>query len=343
MSMERRFIETNHRNLEIDQSFSLSQIDPRALIRLKETGECDFTLAEIFFDVAYPGHYRRRIRAVRLTIPSVTGPFVNVSATLSLTRSQIRMAPALGDDQLVEVPVSRPSSIATSNAQDDPGVFDLSFRDERHMPFEGAGAVASFHLELPKSFRPFDYQTIDDVVVRVNYTAEADRAFAQQIQALNAATEGTLLNFLSNNSLARAFSLRREFSNAFNRLVHSPAGTAVKVAIEEKHMPFFLHGRDLAVTKAVLAVRPREGQAVGAFGLSIDGTPFAGFAPDTSFGGLPAVYLGALFANGLYRERALNVHAVGDLGPDPPVPADPSALDEDKLLDMLLYVEYELA
>jgi hypothetical protein len=343
MSTERRFIETNHRKLEIDQSFSLSQIDPRALIRLKETGECDFTLAEVFFDLAYPGHYRRRIRAVRLTIPSATGPFVNVSATLSLTGSQIRMAPALGDDQVVEVPVSRPSLIATSNAQNDAGVFDLSFRDERCMPFEGAGAVASFRLELPKSFRPFDYQTIDDVIVRVNYTAEADGAFAEQIQALNAATEGTLLNFLSNNSLPHAFSLRREFSSAFNSLVHSPVDTAVRLAIEEKHMPFFLRGRDLAVTKAVLAVRPRESQAVGAFDISIDGTRFAGFAPDASFGGLPAVDLGALFANGLYRERELKVHAAGDLGPDAPLPGDPSALDEHKLVDVLLYVESELA
>ena len=171
LSMERRFIETNYRKLEIDQSFSLSQIDPQALIRLKETGECDFTLAEIFFDLAYPGHYRRRIRAVRLTIPSVTGPFVNVGATLSLTRSQIRMAPALGDDQLVEVPVSRPSSIATSNAQDDPGVFDLSFRDERHMPFEGAGAESTWQLDLPKDYPAFDYATISDVILHIRYTA----------------------------------------------------------------------------------------------------------------------------------------------------------------------------
>ena len=343
LSMERRFIETNYRKLEIDQSFSLSQIAPAALANLKETGECDFTLAEIFFDLAYPGHYRRRIRAVRLTIPSVTGPFANVSATLSLTSSHVRKAPALGDDQVVEVPVSRPSSIATSNAQNDAGVFELSFRDERYMPFEGMGAIASFRLELPKSFRPFDYETINDVIVRVSYTAEADGAFAQQIQALNAATEGTLLNFLSNNPLPRAFSLRHEFSNAFNRLLHSPLDTAVKIAIEEKHMPFFLHGRDLTVTKAVLAVRPREGQAVGALDISIDGTQFAGFAPDASLGNLPAVDLGALFANGLYRERELKVHAVGDLAPDAPVPGDPSALDEDKLLDVILYLEYQLA
>ena len=62
------FIETNYRKLEIDQSFSLSQIDPQALIRQKETGECDFTLAEIFLTLRTPvttagGHARSGSRS----------------------------------------------------------------------------------------------------------------------------------------------------------------------------------------------------------------------------------------------------------------------------------------
>jgi hypothetical protein len=32
----------------------------------------------------------------------------------------------------------RPQSIATSNAQNDDGMFELNFRDERYLPFEGA-------------------------------------------------------------------------------------------------------------------------------------------------------------------------------------------------------------
>lgn len=252
------------------------------------------------------------------------------------------MAPTLGQDQVTQVPVSPPSSIATSSAQNDAGVFELSFSGERDMPFEGAGAIASFHLELPGTFRPFDYQTIDDVIIRVNYTAEADAALAEQIQVPSTTTEGTLLNVLSNSSLPRAFSLRHEFSTAFNRLLHSALDTSVKIAIEENQMPFFVQGRAVTVTMAELAVQACKGQSVGAFGVSIDGTQLAGFAPDASLGGLPAVDVGAPFASGLYREREWKVHAAGDLGPDTPVPSDPSALDEDKILDVLLYVGYEL-
>lgn len=41
-------------------------------------------------------------------------------------------------------------SIATGNAQDDSGVFELNFRDERYLPFEGTGAITSWRLELPQ-------------------------------------------------------------------------------------------------------------------------------------------------------------------------------------------------
>ena len=34
------------------------------------------------------------------------------------------------------------TAIATSTAQSDAGVFEFNFRDERYMPFEGAGAVS---------------------------------------------------------------------------------------------------------------------------------------------------------------------------------------------------------
>jgi hypothetical protein len=96
---------------------------------LKQTGTCEFDIPELFFDLFYPGQYRRKIQSVRLTIPSITGPYTNVSATLSLTGSQIRMEPNLGTAELKDVPKSRTTIISTSTAQNDAGVFQLNFRD----------------------------------------------------------------------------------------------------------------------------------------------------------------------------------------------------------------------
>ncbi|MEO8548781.1 MAG: neuraminidase-like domain-containing protein, partial [Kofleriaceae bacterium] len=89
-TLERRFLETNYRTLEVDQAFALSQVDPQALISLRENGDCTFTIGELFYNLYYPGQYKRRIRAVRLTIPGITGPYVNVSATLNLLNSWLR-------------------------------------------------------------------------------------------------------------------------------------------------------------------------------------------------------------------------------------------------------------
>lgn len=49
-------------------------------------------------------------------------------------------------------------------------MFELNFKDERYLPFEGAGVISSWQLELPE-VRQFDYETITDVVVHVRYTS----------------------------------------------------------------------------------------------------------------------------------------------------------------------------
>ena len=62
-------------------------------------------------------------------------------------------------------------AIATSTGQSDAGLFELNFHDERYLPFEGAGAMSQWRLELPTVSRQFDYQTISDVVMQLSYTA----------------------------------------------------------------------------------------------------------------------------------------------------------------------------
>jgi hypothetical protein len=355
-NLERRFLETNYRSLEIDQPFSLSQINPAALLQLKQNGECTFSLPEVFFDLFYPGQYRRRIRSVRLTIPCVTGPFTNVGATLSLTGSSIRREPKLGAVELKPVPLRRSVTIASSTAQNDAGVFEFSFRDERYMPFEGAGAISDWTLSLPKAFKPFDYQTITDVILHVSYTAEYDGRLRGDVEQQNAVLEGAILNVLSNVSLTRAFSLRQDFSTAFQRLLHSPADTEVKFAISDAFLPYFLKRRSVVVTAIKLGLRtapdPNQPDQLidpGTFEIALDGNPALGnFTKDANLGNLwaqngrfvpapPNHPLGKLLG-----EHSLRVKRAGALAPQAPQPGDPSAIDADKLLDAILYVEYHI-
>lgn len=342
-TMERRFIETNYRTPEVGQSFSLTQIDPTALVRLRETGKCAFEIPEVFFDLFYPGQYCRRIKAVRLTIPSVTGPYTNVGATLALTGSRIRRSPSLGAAKLVDVPLRRSVSIATSTAQNDAGVFEFSFRDERYMPFEGAGAVSSWQLTLPKTFRSFDYQTIADVIMHISYTAEIDEVFRGRIEDLNATIDGTILNYLSNNPLNRVHSLHEEFSIALHRIVHSAADTPVTIELTDRHLPAFQRGRELTVTSAKVLLRTPAGQSASGFTLRLDTTNLSGFTRDPALGNLYTADASAVFASGALGERTVAVTAPGALAPDTPQPGDPSALDQDKLLDIALFLQVQLA
>jgi hypothetical protein len=350
-AMERRYIETNYRTLEIDQSFSLRQIAPAALLALRQTGNCRFAVRELPFDLVYPGHYRRRIKSVRLTIPCVTGPYTNIGATLTLVRSFLRKDPRLGGGDridpanLVEVPLQRTLSIATSTARNDAGVLEFSFRDERLLPFEGAGAVSEWTLELPRSFRQFDYDTITDVVLHISYTAEQDSRLRTAVENLQGAAEGQLLYTLANDGTALVLNLRHEFSTAFHLLLRSPRDTAVPVDIGAGHFPMFLRflvGWTVAVSRALLALDVAEGQSVNDVALTVNGTTVSRFAPDQAVAGLPAVDVTARFAQGIQARHTIAVADAGDLAPDAPEANDRSALDENKLRNVLLYIEYRL-
>jgi hypothetical protein len=351
-NLERKYIETNYRNMEIDQSFSLYQINPEALINLRETGTCTFKIPEIFFDLFYPGQYRRKIKAVRLTIPCVTGPYVNVSATLRLTGSQIRNEPKIDDADLKDVPLSRSFSIATSKAQNDAGVFEFNFRDERYMPFEGAGAISEWKLSLPMNFKQFDYQTIRDVILHINYTAEEDEKFRETVEGTFENIHSLILTQLSNeqNSLSRTFSLRYDFPDKFFQLVKSPENTDVAIEITPVHFPFFLMGLfsnsriTVQIQEAYIILKIDENQTIKEFEISIGisrqiSVKTDNFSLDDKFGKLPHANIKDAHNNDILGGYQFKIVHAGDLAPTP-APNDKSAIDLNKLKDIMLYVKF---
>ena len=84
--------------------------------------------------------------------------------------SQIRKEPSLATDLTSDETLGSIRSIVTSNAQNDDGMFETNFRDERYLPFEGAGAISTWNLELPR-LKQFDYKSISDVIIHMSYMA----------------------------------------------------------------------------------------------------------------------------------------------------------------------------
>ncbi len=222
--MEKSFMDQNRREYEIAKHISLLQHNPLALIALRETGTCIVELPETLFDMDYPGHYMRRLKTVSLTIPCIVGPYTSVSCTLTLLRSKTRISAIDAGTYAEDVETDNPrvvtnfaamESIATSSAQNDSGMFDLNFRDERYLPFEGSGTISLWSIDLPKDFRQFDYETISDVVLHIRYTSRQG-GVALQKAALTSLTKW--LETEASKPQARLFSLRHEFPSEWNRL-----------------------------------------------------------------------------------------------------------------------------
>lgn len=181
-AMDRAYTTANVREYELTKQFSLNMHFPAAFLQLKATGRCDFSPAEWMFDMDYPGHYLRRIKDVSLSIPCVIGPYTGVHCRLELQRSTIRLRPDLLDGQRYECTTPATDArfvhlygarqaIATSHGAADSGLFEVGFHDDRYLPFEYAGAVATWSLELPPENNAMDMASLTDVMVTLQYTA----------------------------------------------------------------------------------------------------------------------------------------------------------------------------
>ena len=270
--LEVAYIQQNAREYELTKSISLVLHDPAALITLKTTGRCEFHLPEELYDLDHPGHFMRRIKALSITVPCVTGPYTGVHARLTLVSSRIRADgdasgsyPEAQPDARFLVDFSAVQTIATSTGQNDTGLFELSFRDERYLPFEGAGAISEWRLELPAATNAFDLDSITDIVLRVQFTAREggdllrQKALAAAIQPPSlrniSADPNTPLDEPEQSTLSRLFSVRHEFPDAWNAFLHpasAEAGQTLRLDIESERFPQQLRGRKLTIQSFAL-------------------------------------------------------------------------------------------
>jgi hypothetical protein len=179
--LEVTFLDRNVRLHEMTKHISLRQLDPLALTHLKRDRSCEFEVPEWLFDLDAPGHYARRLKSVSLSVPCSVDPYTVVTFKLILLGSRTRVSADGVQDTAAYLPVAGDTrfeerygateSIVTSSGRDDSGLFETSLRDERFLPFEGAGAVSRWRLELPGAVPQFDHDSISDVLLHLRYTA----------------------------------------------------------------------------------------------------------------------------------------------------------------------------
>jgi len=312
-------MEKNRREFELTKHVSLAMLDPLALLQLRETGRCFFDLPEEIFDLDYPGHYFRRIKSVSITLPCVVGPYTTIACTLRLLKNSVRINTGNGsgddtyarntdetglpldDARFVEnnIPVK---AIAASSGQNDSGLFELQFRDERYLPFEGAGIISLWSLELfndlpsnnpdfGKPLRQFDYNTVSDAILHVKYTAREDaggfknRAVTHLRRYFDAETTTPSM---------RLFSLREEFPAQWHRFLNPAdgAGNVFEIDMASRFFPLRDANNILKVNSIWLLARCMDG---GSYSVVVNpplpapppvGSHTMNLVPSTQYGGL---------------------------------------------------------
>ena len=240
--------ETDRRKLHISQTLSLAELAAVELQRLRETGVLAFATPEALFDRDFPGHYLRLIRRVRLSLVALIPPTRGVRATLAasgVSRAVVARGP------FATVTMRRePEAIALTAPIDATGLFELEPENGMLLPFEGMGVDTRWQLELPKAANPFDYRSIADVMLTIEYTALNDLDYRQVvIRSLDGRFSGD-----------RAFSLRNQFPDVWYELnnpetVDDPQ-RRMRATLPLTRDDFPPHIRDLSVAQLTLfAVR----------------------------------------------------------------------------------------
>ena len=234
---------TNQRKLQLIETISLAQLDPFAFQRFRETGVLPFATPMSLFDHKFPGHYLRLIRRVRTTVVALIPPSIGIRANLATTgTSQV----VISGDHFDKVILQRgPEMVALSAPFNATGLFEMDVQPDLTLPFEGIGVDCTWEFQLPKASNPFDYSTIADVLITIDYTALYSEAYRHQlIQKLD--------RFVSSD---QSFSFRNQFPDAWYDL-HNPdqTSTPMKVTFEtvREDFPPNLIDTDLKISQIVL-------------------------------------------------------------------------------------------
>jgi hypothetical protein len=251
--LDSEYMVRNERTYELKRDVSLRLLEPQALMTLIQSSDksCEFDVPEWLFQLDAPGHYKRRIKSIAVSIPCVVGPYTPLHCKLTLLSHEIReeaIASTVPDRRYDAM-----QSIVTSSGLNDAGLFEANLQDPRYLPFEGRGAIARFRLTILSDVQ-FDSTTVSDAVLHIRYTAQEGgdtfRSDEKQASAANADLPELLL------------SMRYDFPDEWNELTGA-TGTSVTVtfpSVPKERLPYraragYDAATDYRAPKSVWALR----------------------------------------------------------------------------------------
>jgi hypothetical protein len=202
---------------------------------------------------------------VRVSVIALTPPTEGIKA--ELRNSGLSRVVTGGPPFQTEVIRRDPESITLSSAQNDAGVFQLKPEGEMLMPFEKTGVDTSWELRMPEAANAFDYDTIADVLITINYTALQSDTYRQQVvKRLDPEQSGQ-----------RAFSFSDEFADPWYDL-HNPTQTddPMTVRFQTRREDFPPNLADVEIENVLLYYVTKDGADAEELKTTLNFTPVDG-------------------------------------------------------------------
>jgi Tc toxin complex TcA C-terminal TcB-binding domain/Concanavalin A-like lectin/glucanases superfamily len=197
--------DTNTRKAQLTQTFSLATAAPVDLQRFRETGVLPIAIPLSSYGT--PGMYLAMIRSIRISLAALIAPGVGIRATLAGGGSS-RIVVKQGDVFNTVALARAPETVLLTSPANASGVFQVDLTPELQLPWEGCGLDVALELRMPKPINPFDYRTIADVQISIDYTALYSPDYAARVV--------TELATRTSNSIALSL---RDLPDSWYRLV----------------------------------------------------------------------------------------------------------------------------
>lgn len=168
-TLDQQAFSSERRLLNLAQSFPLSRLMPIEFEEFRRTGLLAFSTPMQWFDEGFPGHYMRLIKRVRISVAALIPPSQGIRATL--TNGGLSRVVTADPGYPTVVVRQDPQSVALTSPVSATGVFELDVQPDLSFPFEDGGVDSTWFFELPPAGNSFDFDTLAEVVLTVEYSA----------------------------------------------------------------------------------------------------------------------------------------------------------------------------
>jgi Tc toxin complex TcA C-terminal TcB-binding domain len=200
----------------VKHTVSLARDFPLAFAELKSSGSCRFQTSEQALQMAYPGTFGYRIRAITIAVHSPNAP-----APRGVISNRGVSSVVVDDSGTVQTLVRFPDALALSEFRLHDDLFVYGMPGETLLQFEGSGETTEWELNFEAGANPIGMRGIADVLMTHDANAQYSQLLAMKAIAAPVTTR--------NKAVALAASV---FDPAGLRSLKAPGGASAQMVFD---------------------------------------------------------------------------------------------------------------